>query len=100
MYRVQFFAYCGMSGVPRTFESLRDARDYAAARLARAHARGCRPYTLVPGKRWEIPEPDDVMMVPDDCGELVIRHDTFECRECGCAHETRDAATTCCAEQE
>ena len=35
-------------------------------------------------------------MVPDACGTLCLTHVTFECRECGHQHETREDAAQCC----
>ncbi len=94
-YRVNHYAYCGMSGVPEDFSSREDARDYAAQRL-RSYRKRFEVVTLEKGKRWEVLEPEDCSMVPDACGELVLTRKTFECRECGSSHDDRDAAAGCC----
>lgn len=96
MYRVQMHSYCGLSNLPITFDESGDARDCAASKLRRARRR-FRVVTLERGKQWEIQEPEDCAMVPDACGTLAIHHTTFECRECGSDHETREHAGQCCA---
>lgn len=98
MFTVQHVSHCGMSGLLRTYDERAEARQAAAKRL-RAHRRAGYPVaTLDRGMQWEILEPDGCAMVPDACGLLVLDHATFECPECGCAHETRDDARACCAE--
>lgn len=72
--------------------------DMPARQLRRYRRNGYPVSILARGQEWEIGEPEGCMMVPDDCGTLAIRHDTYECRECGSACETRDAAAECCAE--
>lgn len=97
MYRVQHHAYCGMSGIPATFEERCEARRCAAMRLKRLRKR-FTVVTVKRGARWEILEPEECAMVPDQCGILAIHRHTFECRECGFDHDTREAAHECCAE--
>ena len=96
MYRVQHHAYCGLSTVPVTFEDRQDARALAAEKIRRARRR-FHVVTLERGAQWEILEPENCTLVPDACGTLAIHHTTFECRECGCDHETREHARDCCA---
>ena len=88
MYHVQHHAYCGMSGIPDTFEDSTDARK-AVARELRTYRRSFKIATLERGASWEILEPEDCAMVPDTCGTLSLVHQTFECPECGYACETR-----------
>lgn len=96
MYQVIRFPYCGLSIPVRNFETAADAREHVAGFLRRM--RGRYPVqTLARGARWEVCEPDGAAMVPDACGTLRLEHVTFECRECGSQHETRDDAAECCA---
>jgi hypothetical protein len=95
MYQVQHYAYCGMSGIPQTFDTLTDARIYIAGRLRR-YRRRYPVVTLEAGSAWEVCEPEDCAMVPDACGTLSLRHVTHDCRECGRACESADDALACC----
>jgi len=97
MYSLVMSSYCGMS---RTIGNAdtdgTDARRAAAALIRRRRRQGFPVTTLERGREWEVLEPADCAMVPDACGQLYIRHDTFDCRECGHACETRDDAARCC----
>lgn len=95
MYSLKHVSYCGMVGIPECFETRAEVRGAAARRLARYRKR-FPVTTLESGLEWEIQEPADCSMVPDACGVLRITHTTFECRECGCEHETRSDARECC----
>lgn len=82
MYSLTNHAYCGMSSVPREFEDLADVRKAAAARLRYLRNEGFPIETLTKGQEWEIQEPEDAVMVPDQCGMLVIR-EYQKCEHCG-----------------
>ncbi len=97
MFKLRFSAYCGMSHNIVTTDERTVARCHAADALRRAREHGLKPTTLTRGEWWEICEPENCVMVPDECGQLYLRHETFECRECGSEHETADAARECCA---
>lgn len=97
MQRVQHHSYCGMSGVPACFDTRAEARQYVADRLRR-YRRNFQVTTLESGKQWEILEPSDCAMVPDACGTLSLQSVTYECRECGCQHDTPHDALHCCAD--
>ena len=97
MYTVQFRPYCGLSMPRHEFDNAADARAYAAERIRIARDKGREVTTDKPGRSWEFLAPDDCMMIPDDAGMLVLGRVTWECRECGCAHETADDAAACCA---
>jgi hypothetical protein len=86
-----------MSGVPSCFDDRAEARRYAAERLRR-YRRRFPVTTLERGAKWEILEPDDAVLVPDACGTLNLEHVTWECRECGFAHDSQHDALHCCAE--
>lgn len=96
MYSVKHYAYTGCNNPPETFESETDARGYAARILRRRRSQGFPVTTLWSGRQWEILEPERCAIIPDACGVLEISHDTFECRECGSQHETRENAYLCC----
>lgn len=98
MYHVQHSAYCGMVGIRHSFEAEADARAYAAKRV-RAYRQVYAVTTLETGADWEILEPDNAVMVPDACGTLSLWRETFECQECGSAHDTQDQAYACCTEE-
>ena len=98
MYYLTRYAYCGMRVPVGTFECRDDARRAAARALGQFRAEGFPVVTLDRGECWEVCEPDDAVMVPDACGTIVLRRESFECRECGFDHDTRDDAAACCAE--
>lgn len=98
MYKLTFYSYCGMAGIPASYDDKRDARDAAAAIIARRRRAGLPVQTIMPGAQWEVLEPDNAAMVPDACGTLYLERVTFECAECGTPCETRDDAAACCAE--
>lgn len=68
-------AYCGMgytvAEVPGT-DDPREVRDDAAAFLRARRADGYAVSTLARGTEWEVTEPEDAAMVPDDAGILSI----------------------------
>jgi hypothetical protein len=86
-----------MSGIRETFTDNAEARQDIARRLRSARQR-YDVTTLTPGEEWEILEPEDSQMVPDACGTLTLRRQTFECRECGSKHDTKEEAYACCTE--
>jgi len=95
MYKVQFYSYCGMSGLPHSFEDSSEARQYAAQRITSLR-KLTNVITIIPGTMWEALEPEGCQMVPDFAGTLELKHITFKCRECDCQHETQDEAYACC----
>lgn len=97
MYRIQHVAYCGMPDVPACFNTSEEAREYAAERLRR-YRRHYPVTTLKRGAKWEILERDDSVMVSDSCGVLSLEHVTYECWECGFAHDSREDTLRCCRE--
>ena len=96
MYTVNFGAYCGMRTITETLLDLSDARGFAAHVIARRRRRRYGVVTLTAGEQCVVLEPNDSAMTPDECGLLWIEHQTFACRDCGSATETRDAALECC----
>lgn len=99
MYKVKFVGYCGMSHPEASHETEKEARADVAYRLKYAR-KGFEVVTLESGKSWEILEPTECTMVPDDSGVLYLKHITYACRECGSACETQEDAALCCAPDE
>ena len=94
-YRLVHHAYCGMP-VPIEEGDMQDCRTAAARLLMRRRRQGFPVTTLEIGERWEIMEPEDCMMVPDQCGVLTLTIDPRsqrKCFECGC---TVDRDDPCC----
>lgn len=86
-HRVTHYGYCGMAGVPSFAADLAEARECAARRLRYYRRAGYPVATLERGARWEIQEPDGVLMVPDACGTLELVDIRPTCRECGARFE-------------
>lgn len=99
MYKVKFSSYCGMSSFPDHFELREDARSHAAFLILRAR-QDFKVTTITRGEHWEVLEPENAVMVPDQCGSLYIEHITYACRECGSRCETGEDATLCCVEED
>lgn len=94
-YSVTLNAHCGMA-VPHLDDADRlDARKEAARVLRDARRTRHAVSVLKRGRKWEITEPPDAVMVPDTAGVLAIRFtDPFahlpDCPECGCRDFTED----------
>jgi len=70
---VHHIGYCGMIfEEDYMLSSVSDARRAAADAIKRYRNRDYVVSTLKNGLRWEIVEPEDSGMVPDDCGYLKI----------------------------
>lgn len=74
MYSLTHYAYCGMS-IKIAEGDHSDVRS-AAAKLISRRRKDYPVYTLDKGNRWEICEPEDCMMVPDNCGILKIEFES------------------------
>src|SRR5579864_5248574 len=84
-FRLVNHAYCGMS-IPIKEGAKDDVRSAAARYLRRLRREGFPVVTMESGREWEIQEPEDSVLVPDECGLLTIRAipvPTFRCWECG-----------------
>lgn len=78
MFTLALHAYCGMT-VPIAYIPDHTGIRQVAARLIRRRRREGYPVAILEiGRRWEIMEPEDCMMVPDDCGCLVLRDPGIE----------------------
>lgn len=99
MYRVKFMAYCGMLTRDEPCETEQQAR-FVVSKILKSRRKTYPCTVLEKGKSWEVMERDDAMMVSDRCGTLHLDHIQYECRDCGCLHETRAEALVCCFEDE
>lgn len=97
MYRLTHVSWSGCNGLPTLIETRTDARGECARRLRSYRRNGFPVSTLERGRQWEIGEPNNVALVPSQCGTLLLRAVTFECRECGSKCDTRETAAQCCS---
>ncbi len=70
-YNVGFMAFCGMATISETFDTLAEARKYAA-RILRRRRKGGHYCSRLDGLAWECSEPENSAMVPDTAGILSI----------------------------
>jgi hypothetical protein len=76
-YRLVHHAYCGMDVPYGEFEDRAEARSEAAKLVQLRRREGYPVTTLERGRQWEIQEPENCMMVPDECGVLALHKPTF-----------------------
>lgn len=77
MFTLNFSAYCGMT--MKIAEGDSDTVRKAAAKLLRRRRNNDFPvWCLEKGTKWEVGEPEDCMMVPDDSGILRINEEVEE----------------------
>jgi hypothetical protein len=88
-YKLTHYAACGMP-IPLIDKydnaELEEARQGVARRLRYLRREGYPISVLEKGREWEISDPDDSIMVSDNCGILClrpIRVPTYECWICG-----------------
>jgi hypothetical protein len=73
-YTLTLHAYCGMAEpIGDNGMDQDDARQEAVKLLRRRRRQDFPIAVLKKGRRWEIQEPEDCMMVPDCCGVLILR---------------------------
>lgn len=71
-FELKMYAYCGMSYV--LHEGARsECRAIAARFLRKRRASGYRITVHESGHDWELEEPEDSFMIPDDAGRLILR---------------------------
>lgn len=87
-YKVRHVGHCGMETHSEFFEIAEEARQDAAEFIRSMRQDGFPVTTLEQGQKWEILEPEDCSMVPDQCGILWIERVAGECFECGCECDT------------
>lgn len=75
MIELTHIAYCGMHTHKSASPAMQDMRDAAARYLRRRRRQGFPVTTLERGRSWEIQEPDNSHLVPDQCGILSITGD-------------------------
>lgn len=88
-FTLTHYAYCGMH-VPiiDTYDRAEreEARSRAARRLRSMRQQGYPVVTLERGRKWEVQEPEDCVLVPVECGILslsAVKPKTFRCWNCG-----------------
>lgn len=85
-FRLTLHGYCGMP-IPIVDEgTMEECRITAARIMRRLRTEGFPVVTLEKGAEWEVQEPEDSCMVPDDCGILHLRPlqiRVFSCFDCG-----------------
>ncbi|MCP4490023.1 MAG: hypothetical protein GY820_22285 [Gammaproteobacteria bacterium] len=72
VWRLTHAAYCGMVNVLETDIELAPIRSAAAHAIRDARQRGFEVAVREAGAHWEILEPDDSVLVPDECGEISL----------------------------
>lgn len=71
-YQLRFTAYCGMRTLDETYTDRHEARQEAAEFIRYRRRQGFEVMCLEPGSRWEVLEPEDCAMVPDECGTITL----------------------------
>jgi hypothetical protein len=71
VYTLNHYAYCGMR-VPLGEGDYREMRAKAASIIRRRRRQGF-PVVQLDRHEWEIQEPEDCFMVPDQCGVMTLR---------------------------
>jgi hypothetical protein len=98
-FRLTLMGYCGMP-IPIVEEGDKaDCREEAARYIRNLRADGYPVVTVEPGQEWEVQEPDDCGMIPDECGMLLLRPvkvRVYECRVCG--YDVMEGETCSCEE--
>jgi hypothetical protein len=64
-----------------------ECRSIAAETIRRRRHQGYPVAVLEPGTEWEVQEPEWACMVPDECGVMLLRTITKECKWCGSTFE-------------
>ncbi len=72
VWKLTHAAYCGMVTVLGSDIDAAVVRSAAAGALRSARRRGFDVAVREPGVAWEILEPEDSVLVPDDCGMLSL----------------------------
>jgi hypothetical protein len=72
-FHLTMHGHCGMDIPLVEHGTLADCREEAARYLSGLKADGYPIMVKEAGSTWEVSEPDDCVMIPDDCGLLAIR---------------------------
>lgn len=70
-FSLDFRAYCGMSSIHETGDK-DDMRQQAAELIRRRRNAGYAVQILERGSEWEVLEPENCAMVPDECGIISL----------------------------
>ncbi len=76
-YQVKHLSYCGMWTIDEKFESKEDARQFVAD-LLKSRRKEFPVATLTHGEMWEVQEPEDCVMIPDQCGTIKLSDNSDE----------------------
>jgi hypothetical protein len=71
-YTLDYYAACGMH-IPILKADREDTRAKAASWLRSLRRDGFPIATLEKGREWEVREPADCAMIPDECGILRLK---------------------------
>lgn len=77
-FRVSFRAWSGCSPPREEHSEREDARDACARILRSRRSAGFPVSVLERGSAWEVLEPDECFMIPDDCGTLSLSDNAEE----------------------
>lgn len=99
-WKVRHVGYCGMETFCDEFDELADAKACAAEKLREYRADGFPIEVLESGSKWEIQEPEDCSLVPDNAGYLSILRVAGECKECDNPCDTEHRLCESCFESE
>ena len=101
MFHLVTHSYCGMSLPHLTTEDRAWARAQTAALIRKRRRDGFR---VILGSRtatyrsYEVLEPEECHLVPDECCIIALRRELFACGECGSEYDQQEAARQCCCE--
>ena len=87
IFVIQHTGYCGMRTFREEWDDLGEARTSAAESIREFRKEGLRVSVLERGREWEVLEPDDAAMVPDEAGILSIEPVCTE-QDCACGFST------------
>lgn len=82
MFALTLHAYCGMA-IPIEDGDRADVRQAAAQQIRMCRAERRQVNIIQRGRQWELEEPDNATMIPDDAGILSLSDCRAECSECG-----------------
>lgn len=73
-YRIRFNAHCGMPyNIAGDLASIQDARNIVAIQLRQYRNDGYEVNVIKSGVEWELTEPENAFIVPDDAGFMTIQ---------------------------
>jgi len=97
MIRLTFSAFTGCSPPAVVADDRQEARQYAARLIRRRRKAGFVCLVLVPGRHWEVSEPESAGMQSDLSGLLSLEPIWFNCPECDSQWRVHSDAWACCS---